>query len=60
MAEVDDLQCSFPCSPSKSSTFAILGDPGDVPKGESLPVGNDAGVRKILASASPASEESES
>ena len=39
---------------------ALFGDPGGVFKGESLPVGDDAGVRKILASASPALEESES
>ena len=36
-----------------------FGDPGGVLKVESLPVGDDAGVRKILASASPALEESE-
>ena len=36
-----------------------MGDTGGVLKGESLPAEDDAGVRKILASASPASEESE-
>ena len=39
---------------------ALFGDPGGVLKGESLPIGDDAGVRKILTSTSPASEESES
>ena len=38
----------------------FFGDPGGVLKGESLPFGDDAGVRKILASTSPVSEESES
>ena len=39
---------------------ALLDDPGGVLKEESLQVGDVAGIRKILASASPALGESES